>query len=631
MDSSNFKLIWAADAGVIAAIVVGDTIQLTLGIEEVLTEIVAAGQFQIYIGDGDGFIHSVTVAGSPVRYTVQNDYVQFPTLRQDAVVEVRRRPSVVFSVLNGVLPPGLSLASDGTLSGTLAHTVDISLQRYDFTVRAVIGTTVRDRAYAVMTSGVDAPTSFDVSDLPAPVIDSLSGLFYRPIGTFSRANHLTFSLAIEDEDLIRSQIELVPVSNLPAVDGLYGGLPLGLSIVGSQISGIIRSDAPSGLYLFLVRIVADTVQEQTFGLSVADTMSNIVDIVPKIAWATNAGSIGTLSVGEPCYLSISATPVYSPAIVFSLPPDSDPLPPGLTLDPVSGDITGIPSYILATAIYSFTVRATSGSLVDERAFSITISQPFKDPGPRQVVMPLPAVHASLLLAGDSSLIDADDVFRPSNPQFGIRARPSLFVIGSLASTPDITTLLNDDANAIGAGNYHKAKHMLLGSIGTSVARGVDGAIVYEVVYRNLIDIEAGAGGFSVDDSTPTVDPVQYFQNGKADRVVYPNSVVNSRLDLATRVGFDTQPISYVLGPAGPELMPLWMRSQQVLGDATTVPGFLPVLVIGYVKPGTGARTVARIKASNSYVAVGTEIVFPKYQVTDNSSAVEIGLPDIDRW
>jgi hypothetical protein len=571
------------------------------------------------------------VAGSAVAFTVEGTYVQFPTLSVDSVVVVRRKPAAVFTILNGTLPPGLTFGTDGSLTGTLAHTVDIAQTRYDFTVRATVDGTVRDRAFAIISSGIDAPTTFDVANLPAAVVDPKSGLSYRPIGTFSRANHVSYSLPLDDADTIRSTVTLVPVSGLPSVDGLNSGLPDGLSLVVDQIDGIVLSDAASGLYLFNIEIVSATVETQTFGITVSDTMSDIVDIVPKILWGTASGSIGTLSVGEPCYLSISATPVYSPAIVFTLAPDSDPLPPGLTLDSASGDITGVPSYIRVSTPYNFTVRATSGALVDERTFSITVSQPFKDTGPRQVVMPLPAVQAALLAAGDTSLIAASDVFRPANPQFGINALPSLFLIASLSSTPDVSTLLTDDANAVGAGNYHKAKKLLLGRIASAVARGVDGTIVYEVLYREIIDPVAGAGGYVVDDSTPSVDVVHYFQNGQSTQVVYPNSVLNARLDLASRIGFDTQPVTHVLGPQGPELMPLWMRSEQVLGDATTVPGFVPALVIGYVKPGAGARTAALIANSNKYVPEGTQVNFPKYLVTTATTAVEINLPDIARW
>ncbi|RYY12072.1 MAG: hypothetical protein EON55_13030 [Alphaproteobacteria bacterium] len=84
-----------------------------------------------------------------------------------------------------------------------------------------------------------------------------------------------------------------------------------------------------------------------------------------------------------------------------------------------------------------------------------------------------------------------------------------------------------------------------------------------------------------------------------------------------------------VGPDTHELQPLWMRSEQVAGVASTVPGFQTVLLIAYLKPGS---IKAVTKALNRAIEVGTLLTpsghvyhFDKYYTTETAVVYQTTL------
>ena len=82
-------------------------------------------------------------------------------------------------------------------------------------------------------------------------------------------------------------------------------------------------------------------------------------------WTTTAGKLGTFNEEDSSSFQLNATNATS----FSLIAGS--LPSGMRLTS-SGLITGVPAQVAKRTLYTFVVRATDGSLITDRTFSIDI-------------------------------------------------------------------------------------------------------------------------------------------------------------------------------------------------------------------------------------------------------------------
>lgn len=89
-------------------------------------------------------------------------------------------------------------------------------------------------------------------------------------------------------------------------------------------------------------------------------------------WVTAAGSIGNAAVGKVFNYALKAiTSNGSGTISYAV--QSGALPAGVTLNTSTGMISGTPSVsILTDTTYSFTIRATLGSVTSDRAFTMVV-------------------------------------------------------------------------------------------------------------------------------------------------------------------------------------------------------------------------------------------------------------------
>jgi hypothetical protein len=145
---------------------------------------------------------------------------------------------------------------------------------------------------------------------------------------------------------------------------------------------------------------------------------------------------------------------------------------------------------------------------------------------------------------------------------------------------------------------HYWRNITLGEIKTAQARDETGAVIYEVVYSQVVDNLANPNGISVPESIYWPRPIDlglgpwytsvtniytsyasiqgqdYYTSLSPGyvRTLYPNSLFNMR----TRVG-------QVLGQEfDSSLLPQWMTSQQENGSTL---GYTQAWVICYTKPG----------------------------------------------
>ncbi len=130
------------------------------------------------------------------------------------------------------------------------------------------------------------------------------------------------------------------------------------SIVFIDANGVAR-----GLFVGTTTITASTGDVSS---TATITVTTVPCATPVIVTSTLPGGV----IGLPYLATVSAT--GTAPITYSI--SSGSLPPGLTLNPITGEISGVPS-TETEGTYSFTVLASNACGSDSRAFTITICNP----------------------------------------------------------------------------------------------------------------------------------------------------------------------------------------------------------------------------------------------------------------
>jgi hypothetical protein len=135
----------------------------------------------------------------------------------------------------------------------------------------------------------------------------------------------------------------------------------------TQITARVPSNIASAKEPFKVQVTS------VGGLSGA--LSSAFNIDAKPIWQVATGSLATIFDGARGSISLSATATdeESDAITYTI--QSGSLPSGLSLNASTGAITGSTSAVGSDVTTNFTLRATSGTQTNDRAFSITQKAP----------------------------------------------------------------------------------------------------------------------------------------------------------------------------------------------------------------------------------------------------------------
>lgn len=298
-----------------------------------------------------------------------------------------------WSVIEGALPPGLTLSSSGELSGTLTAAGTSSV-----TLRVSSGAQSVDRAFTVTV---------------APALAVLTTSLREGI------------VAVAYADTLRASGTAGAVSW--GVES--GALPAGLTLLANgTLSG---SPTTAGTSTFTVQV--------TSGLQTA-TRELSVTIVPALVLVTP--SLANATVGNPYVQQLVAnggTGVYRWSLV------AGSIPAGLTFDS-TGAVSGTPT---TPSVNVFTLRVTSGAQLVEREFTVQVSP--SDPASVEIT---PA-SASVELADSTTLAaaakDAGGVTLPGRPiawtslnasiatvsGTGVVRGITLGTVGIVATTPGI--------------------------------------------------------------------------------------------------------------------------------------------------------------------------------------------------
>jgi hypothetical protein len=319
------------------------------------------------------------------------------------------RSNYLWSLASGTVPAGLTLSATGVLSGTPTRATS-----YSFTIRVTSGTTTVTKAFSMTitsalkvsttaladgtvdvaysvslaATGGTTPYAWDINATQLPPGLSVSGV--KIVGVPTQTGRWPIDMRVTDGSgrtasttlsITVYKVSITADTTLPAAmrgfaysttltaDGgvvpykwtlASGTLPTGLSLAST--TGVISGTTQfPGTYSFVVQATdaASRVARKPSTL--------VVEQDPARPYVTNTSlPAGSLTKAYSAQLSaVSGRDKY----VWSLA--SGTLPAGLTLSP-DGALNGTPT---AATSYSFTVRVTSGTATDTKAFVVPVTAP----------------------------------------------------------------------------------------------------------------------------------------------------------------------------------------------------------------------------------------------------------------
>ena len=482
--------------------------------------------------------------------------------------------NLVFEVVQGALPPGVTMTTDGKISGVVQLAIDdaygpqggydfdpfpdfsaltpsdggnslaprniydrtvVSKSKsvnYDFIIRVTDGVSSVDRNFNIFVYSADywvvsnSNVTIDTTLIGSNTItmDAHTG---RPpvfttasdLGTFRHDNKVLIRIDVDDFDPLQANLEYSITS---------GALPSGLSIDinSGEIHGTLpRQSATEVDFTFTVkanRVVAtglNTFSERTF------TMKVIGEIDIGISFTTPT-IIGTLTADIPSILSIEAETEEANR-VLSYTVTSGSLPTGITLSDAGNLIGTIDASDFSDSTRSFTFTVTVSdqyqSAATSKEFTLNISTPFTE----KEYGNMDGNATSFIdqnifynIAQDPSINSPEYIFRPEDSSFGMRLKPDMLMMAGLEA--QTLTAFQEQME-----QNHAPKTLYFGDLKTAIAKQ-DGVIKYEVVYVEIKDQMMNSKGESVASSIklrdavakPLIGPRASTTNATADYTVY---------------------------------------------------------------------------------------------------------------
>lgn len=603
-----FSPVWTTPTGTILELTEGQSANVQLaGIMATTmagSEIPYLGDLRVVSVPQAHSVDRVLINGRSAAFAHDIDVLQIvDPIRDTDVVEIRLTTSLTYSENYGTLPPGLTMGPNGLISGTLGVLPNAKIgvvQTFAFGVRvSTVDGVYRDRRFVIKatptTDSIDNP---DWVDAP-----SVSGV--QSIGLYTRGAPISYVIQTTAPNGVPGV--LVEAASDETSDENFSGLPGGVTLQpNGVVTGIIDPSTKVGTHHFAALLRnsrGEDVDTRKFSLIVTSP-SGPLEPLRFVRWRTPAGSIGSFYEGEVCPVGVRAYSTTGEAITYSVLP-STPLPSGITLDPTTGDLQGVFSHVSAEVTYAFTARAAVGATFIDREFILSVLPRYNSSGAVNVSFRLRRNEAVPMIADYDPLIPTEDFFRPNDANFGELKEPVIYVVGGLRKAdtanmnegPDLEQYpepVEYVAAAVRNSDFGGPVKLRLGDHKIAVVK-IGSTVVYEVLYREVIDPLDRAGGFTLNTrDEPVRAPLQYPQ--ASNRYIYPESIKNLRYDLALQVGFDAfdKTQNNKLGVNSPENLPMWMKTPQVGNQRSSIIGFIPAMVVAYLKPGAGQRALDKL-------------------------------------
>jgi len=603
------------------------------------------------------------------RWVLDGSYISFQILATDD--DTATGQTLVYDIVTGELPPGVTLSKTGLISGTVLLTDDDRFGdiggydqtynyddieydpttrsksrsvNYVFTVRVSDGSNVSTQQQSIFVYTADfwrvdnTRITVDQTEYDGyPLVMSLSAN-RRPVfetesalGSFRHDNQVVVKIDVVDFDSLQGNLTYSIVS---------GALPTGLTIdsTSGEISGKLESQAAVSVdYAFTVRASRTPISGASVFSDRNFTMTVIGEIDVGVSFTT-ATNLGTITAGIPSLLSVEASAVDENRILtYSLTGGS--MPVGLTLS-TAGNIIGTVDKTEFTTVddnlitfdsnslsfdrkYTFTISVNDQyqSVATSKTFNLTVSLPYGVEYGNMIAQGLlPKADRNLFykVAQDPDINNEQYIFRPEDPEFGIKINPEMLLIAGLEHKT--LTVLQQQME-----QNHTPKTLYFGEIKTATAKSNNNTI-YEVVYVEMKDNLVNNNGTAVassislreDIAKPIIGPVADGNRITADYDVYDVttdsglsfSISGSKIRYANQLTADVGAFETLFPNAVANMrsrmktlgqkeyvhLPLWMRTSQ---DSSGVPlGYKMAVVIAYCKPGQSALVKKRIKDKN---------------------------------
>ena len=569
--------------------------------------------------------------------------------------DTRAGQQLVYEITKGTLPPGVTMSKSGLISGIVQLTPDEKYgsyggydgsgaedefdgtydrtvatksvsKNYDFVVRVSDGTSFVEQNNSIFVYSADfwrvsntaitidlteidgSPLTMDLSANRRPVFRTGSDL-----GTFRHDNALVVKIDVEDFDALQGDLEYSIQS---------GSLPPGINIdinSGELYGQLARQSAVEVDYNFTIRANRTISSELNVFTDQAFTMKVIGELDIGIAFTTPE-TVGTLKANIPSLLNVEAvTDEANRVLSYSVTGGS--LPTGITLSEQGNLIGTIDPSDFTDSTRSFTFKVTVSDQYQDAAtskeFIVNVDIPFT-----KIEYGNMSGHATSFIdqnifysiAQDPNINSVDNIFRPDDPNFGMRLKPNMLMMSGLEAQTLTAFQQQMEQN-------HAPKTLYFGDIKTAVAK--EGTNTkYEVVYIEMKDNLENNDGVAVSSSInirdavtkPLLGPKASSMIATADYVDYEVttdgglsfSIAGSKVRFANQLSADLGFIETVfpnavanmrsrmksLGHKEYDYLPLWMKTTQS-GDLAPL-GYVKAGPICYCKPGTSGLVKKRI-------------------------------------
>tara|TARA_R100000027_G_scaffold64883_1_gene58820 strand:- start:405 stop:3011 length:2607 start_codon:yes stop_codon:yes gene_type:complete len=518
----------------------------------------------------DSTLSTADVTGNVT--VLDGSFIEYSIVATDTDTEAGQ--NLVYEVVSGSLPPGVTMTTGGKISGIVQLAIDESYGpqggydfdkfpdysalnpdeggsptnvqniydrtvfsksrsvNYDFIVRVTDGVSSTDRNFNIFVYSADY---WIVSNSNVTIDQTLVGANFvtmdlhtgRPpvfttesdLGTFRHDNAVVIKIEVSDFDPLQANLEYSITA---------GALPPGLEIDlnSGEIFGTLSTQSAIEVdYTFTVRanrVVAtglNTFSERTF------TMKVIGEIDIGIRFTTPA-IIGTLTADIPSTLSIVAE-TDEPNRVLSYSVTAGSLPTGITLSDQGNLIGTIDSdnFTDSTRSFSFTVTVSDQyqSQATSQEFTLNISIPFTTIQYGNMTGDATSfIDQNLFynIAQDTDINSPEYIYRPEDSNFGMKLKPNMLMMAGLEAQTLTEFQQQMEQN-------HAPKTLYFGDLKTAVAKE-NNVIKYEVVYIDIKDNLTNDKGETVSSSVtlrdavakPVIGPRASSTNATTDYMTY---------------------------------------------------------------------------------------------------------------
>ena len=584
--------------------------------------------------------------------------------------DTRAGQSLVYEIVQGALPPGVTMSSTGLISGIIQLTEDerygpqggyaedyddyvydrtlYSKSRsinYDFIVRVSDSTSYVEQDNSIFVYTADywrvsnseiradmneiggSALTVDFSSNRRPIFKTASDL-----GTFRHDNACVIKIDVEDFDTLQADLEYSIIS---------GAMPSGLSIniSSGEIYGTLsRQAAIETDYTFTIRanrVVSTGINVFTDQIF---TMKVVGEIDIGIAFTTPA-IIGTLTADIPSILSISAVAEETNRILtYSV--TSGSLPTGITLSPLGNLIGTIdPSdFTDSTRAYTFTVTVSDQyqSAATSKEFTLNIDIPYTTIEYGNMTGHSTSFidqNVFFAIAQDPIINSPEYIYRPEDNNFGMKLNPEMLMLAGLQAQTLTTFQQQMEQN-------HAPKTLYFGDLKTAVAKE-NNIIKYEVVYLEMTDKLVNNDGTAISSSVSLrTDVAKPMLGPRAGTVNLTTDIDNENITTSSGLSFSTSgskarytgnitaDLDYMatlypnavanmrsrmktLGHKEWDHLPLWMKTTQ--SDGLAPLGFVLAVPICYCKAGTSALLKKRI-SDKGLIFRNIDFIVDRYQI-----------------